>query len=665
MNYSKMTPYELGEIADKEAIKHLIKYLKGGTKNEKRLSASAINKLSKLYREDCNIAKSYLMNNLSDEYPQVRQYTLKALLRLDLLDKDLDIIKKIGENDEKSYNRVEANSILSKYNRLRKNSGENIKVVSSENRLTKFSKLDKKIECDKGENKLVVDMRKISNSYNEDLITLNDVYPQNKLNKKVRNEFCYEKNILVGKKVELEDIFSDRNFMVFLDYCHEIKYKFDESPTNQMKAIKKFNDLTKDINSSEISREVNELINHYKIFNITISGINKYFSLEQEVSEDLKEEYILLASEFSNILIGGIDAINMKQRDIEILKLRYNLDGHERRTLQSIGYKYDISRERVRQIVRKSNRRLTNAFRRYKHRELFKLKLFISKLLRPGEIGFEKRFVLFLIYGFESADIRVLINLLTEVIFEKEREDDIQHIYDKYINELNKKIETDKKLENQINIFNKRINDKIIWFSNVKYLKENDYINIMPKREVNFDTESYRGDFYSSKMKKKIQYESQLEKEILSLLEESPQVVFYVVQPFKIPYYYLKQRNYIPDIFCVLDDGKGVVIEVKPRFNMVLNLNLQKYYRLKNFCEENGYGMLVTDIYTSIEEFVTYDYNKAFEEDLLERLRNGPIKWRELSILKVKHNIRYRDIASIVIKNDLIYNMGPFSIEMK
>ncbi|MFL0250646.1 sigma factor-like helix-turn-helix DNA-binding protein [Clostridium neuense] len=355
----------------------------------------------------------------------------------------------------------------------------------------------------------------------------------------------------------------------------------------------------------------------------------------------------------------------MKQRDIEILILRYNLGGYERRTLQSIGDRYDIGRESVRQIVKKSNRKFSGFCRRYKNSELLKLKLFTNKLLRPGESEFEKRFVLFLIFGFESLNINVLITLLTELIFGKEYEENIKNTYNKYIYELNRKIEADKKMENQINVFNKRIKDKIIWFSKVKNLNEEDYIKITPKREVNFDGDGYCGEFYSNKMGKKIQYESQLEKEILSLLEESPKVLFYVAQPFKIPYFYLKQRNYTPDIFCVLDDGKGAVIEVKPTFNMVLELNLQKYYVLRKFCEENGYGMLVTDRYTSIEEFVTYEYNERFEEEMLKRLKNGPIKWRELLILKAKYNISYRDIASIIMKNNLIYSTASFNIEMR
>ncbi|WP_206752196.1 TnsA endonuclease N-terminal domain-containing protein [Desulfosporosinus fructosivorans] len=156
-----------------------------------------------------------------------------------------------------------------------------------------------------------------------------------------------------------------------------------------------------------------------------------------------------------------------------------------------------------------------------------------------------------------------------------------------------------------------------------------------------------------------------MEREILTILENSQKVVFFNVQPFKIPYYYFKQRNYIPDIFFVLEDGRGAVIEVKPRFHMVLELNLQKYNNLKRYCEENGYGILVTDGGTSMKEFITYEYNKVFEEELFQRLKKGPILWRGLSILKTKHIIGYRDIASIVAKNNWIYRQDPFVIALR
>jgi DNA helicase II / ATP-dependent DNA helicase PcrA len=109
---SKMTPYELGESGREEAIRHLILYLSSGTANEKRLAASAINKLSVKYYNTCKKAVPFLVENLSDSHHQVRQYTLKALSKFQLTSAYLKMIKDIAQNDKTEYNRREARQIL-------------------------------------------------------------------------------------------------------------------------------------------------------------------------------------------------------------------------------------------------------------------------------------------------------------------------------------------------------------------------------------------------------------------------------------------------------------------------------------------------------------------------------------------------------------------------
>jgi hypothetical protein len=46
LQLEEMTPYELGETRQSEAIPFLIKFLKYGTDNEKKLAASGIKKLA-------------------------------------------------------------------------------------------------------------------------------------------------------------------------------------------------------------------------------------------------------------------------------------------------------------------------------------------------------------------------------------------------------------------------------------------------------------------------------------------------------------------------------------------------------------------------------------------------------------------------------------------
>lgn len=116
-----LSPYELGKTGSKKAIPYLIKYLDKGEVGEKRLAASAINKLSKKYKKDVLATIPYLLKTLSLPAPQLRQYSLKALLSIDLTGVSLSKIEKIFNEDEKTYNREIAKNILDKYITKHKN----------------------------------------------------------------------------------------------------------------------------------------------------------------------------------------------------------------------------------------------------------------------------------------------------------------------------------------------------------------------------------------------------------------------------------------------------------------------------------------------------------------------------------------------------------------
>lgn len=110
------TVFELGESNREEAIDYLLQYFDANSSpDEKRLAASAINKLAKSFKTSCEIAIPHLLKNLSEPAPQVRQYILKALDAISLPDDAILQIKEIAENDDKDYNRNLAQRILKKY----------------------------------------------------------------------------------------------------------------------------------------------------------------------------------------------------------------------------------------------------------------------------------------------------------------------------------------------------------------------------------------------------------------------------------------------------------------------------------------------------------------------------------------------------------------------
>jgi RNA polymerase primary sigma factor len=61
--------------------------------------------------------------------------------------------------------------------------------------------------------------------------------------------------------------------------------------------------------------------------------------------------------------IGGL-LETLTPREAKILRLRYGLEGHEPQTLEEIGQKFGVTRERIRQIEEHALRRLRHPHRR-------------------------------------------------------------------------------------------------------------------------------------------------------------------------------------------------------------------------------------------------------------------------------------------------------------
>ncbi|MEN1761705.1 RecQ family ATP-dependent DNA helicase [Anoxynatronum sibiricum] len=114
-SYDKMTPYELGETGQSEALRYLKDYLTQGTTNERRLAASAVSKIAAKYNPAAKELIPYLMSNLTYDASQVRQYSLKALEAFELSGDELEVIKSVAASDSQSYNRIGAQRILQKH----------------------------------------------------------------------------------------------------------------------------------------------------------------------------------------------------------------------------------------------------------------------------------------------------------------------------------------------------------------------------------------------------------------------------------------------------------------------------------------------------------------------------------------------------------------------
>ena len=145
--------------------------------------------------------------------------------------------------------------------------------------------------------------------------------------------------------------------------------------------------------------------------------------------------------------------------------------------------------------------------------------------------------------------------------------------------------------------------------------------------------------------------------------------MLYQEQPFVIPYELDgTQRIYYPDVFFVTEDGRGVVVEVKPRYQMALHENLSKWSSLRKSCAQHGWGLLVTDGKRDIQKVQQHNYPVEFQAAMLtalENSRDGALNWPEYRSIRDQQNATWDDFIAVILRNRLIWNLQPFTLKLR
>jgi DNA-binding CsgD family transcriptional regulator len=368
-------------------------------------------------------------------------------------------------------------------------------------------------------------------------------------------------------------------------------------------------------------------------------------------------EYFILAQE---------DALTSRQS--RIVDLRYGFANGEHHTLQQIGQEFGLSRERIRQILQQSLRKIRSKGRRQISRgqtdsPCARLLLYLESTLRPEEPGNLDR-----IFVFSSDELSYLpqqtegLPLIVYLLY-GQRESTKRYfseLFKRYQEELTS-LKRAARLDSELN----NLLPYIIWPNEVT--KNFNWSDLSRKREVSPSGDGVSGSFFSEKMFRDLQYESHLELQFLLKLEHAKDIVFYQEQPFVIPYQLDGlARNYYPDLFFAFENGRGVVVEIKPRYQMALYQNLIKWSALYKFCVLKGWGILITDGKQPFQKLQYHELPIGFESTLLKTLTNsdaGFLSWKEYREIRDQYNATWIDFVAVVLKNRLVWNLQPFVLK--
>lgn len=388
-------------------------------------------------------------------------------------------------------------------------------------------------------------------------------------------------------------------------------------------------------------------------------------SLEREPPQTPDEQFYDLLD------LAVVESLSV--REASIFRARYGM-GLERdpKTLAVVGMQHGVSRERIRQILKKCIGKFRRRAARYLRNEDFskptaQLFALLKSWVRPeapksGDaliaMGTDEGSFAYL----QKEILMLIVSLLYRSVEAKALNTAISLGIKRY-------------LSNQAGGYDSRyaVNmlNKALWPAAGIPGSYETCSQLTRKRSVNehggvrYGLEKFRpksGEFFSAKLHRVVQYESIMELTFLSKLEAASEVVCYSEQPFAIPYEY---GTYYPDVFVALSDGAGIVVELKPLFEMGLQINLLKWRALWQFCKSAGYGFLVTDGRWELTEIKRRFPPSMFEGAILRALRRGPLSWEAYRSLRDAYLPGRDEFLAIILRNRLVWNLSPFNLRLE
>ena len=188
------------------------------------------------------------------------------------------------------------------------------------------------------------------------------------------------------------------------------------------------------------------------------------------------------------------------------------------------------------------------------------------------------------------------------------------------------------------------------------------YRHRMPKTNNHI---GHSGAFHSEKLGRTVHFESLLEEAALMTAEKSTHVRSYQEQPCAIPYPSTDSDPgiYIPDLLITLDDGRNLLIEIKPLWQMAVTDNRIKTQAGQRFAHNHGWGWVtIAHAGRTYHDLLLRPINPAAHQALANGLAAGPIDWPSMQQLRQRAPMAALDVAAYAAQNDVALSLTPYRL---
>lgn len=358
---------------------------------------------------------------------------------------------------------------------------------------------------------------------------------------------------------------------------------------------------------------------------------------------------------------------SLPDRESRIFALRYGLTDGKVHTLAETGRHFGISRERSRKIILRAHQAIVSKALSQLKNDLFdqpcaKLASYTRGYIRPECEKAAQRMITLFQQEFQALNPSPgVIKFIASIAYPdiELAEDDINTA----LQVLREQHFVPVKRDFAIMRF-KKLLSYVVWPAKPSKLTDEEIAGIWQPVKESLATDV--SSFYSDKMGRFVKFSSGLELKFYKLLEYVGDVVEYHEHCFGVIYQIEGQRLiYYPDLFVVLRDRRGILVEIIPVFYMALWRNLVRFEVLRNYCLKNCLGLLVTDGYGCLEQMCHYKVNQRYASDVMRYLRKkGTLDWNTYKRIKDKYRPNRNDFVGLIVQNRLVWQLGPFRLSL-
>lgn len=395
---------------------------------------------------------------------------------------------------------------------------------------------------------------------------------------------------------------------------------------------------------------------------MTTSGITDgHTGLPRDLRDDLHDAVTVDLEEIDETLSAmvGEQALD-RPRDGELMTQRLGLDGERPETLTLLGARYELSRDRMRQLYTRAAGQMVR---------------------RVQATGYPDPAVFAARYPVGWGDERLVRMLLTE-IYATDADIAAQDLAYLRLRLAGHALQDAKRMAGFVFQRIAGWQQRGRWHPTNARAAESETGQLIPLlRRVEWATggpaplpefplttvdsdDDARARIFSGTLSRETSFDTALEARLLRMLDESDQVTAYTERPAAVDYRLDGvERVHYPTVAARLADGRAVQIDVVPLARIAVHGNRIKLAAARAAAHERGWGHLVfTGSRTGEPDLREHTVPARHENTLRDRLAEGPLGWAEFRRYATEAGIGVTDLAAMVLRHDWRWERGPFRL---